>query len=492
MSWSPPPIHIFDTMTNSRQKLVPLHPGEVRIYVCGLTVYDYSHVGHARTFIVFDVVRRYLAYRGYRVVFVRNHTDVDDKIIARANQNQEPPLTLAERFIEKLDEDLDRLNCLPPQVAPRVSQEMPVIIEMTTRLIEAGHGYVVDGDVFYDVDSFHQYGKLSKKVLEDLRAGERVSVDERKRHPYDFALWKATKPGEPKWPSPWGEGRPGWHIECSAMSTHYLGDTLDIHGGGRDLIFPHHENEIAQSEGATGKTFVNYWMHTGPLTVDGEKMSKSLGNFWTVRDILKVHHPDVLRFFLLTAHYRKPIGFSQDGLEEARQRVLYFGRTLERLSGILAICDAIDPEGPCQKPDLLPRYWEEVHAAMDDDFNTPRFLALFHELAKKANDLVPATPRKVKDPGQVRTLAMIRDALQHSGAILGLFKGSAEETLRTMRQLRLSQLGVDLPQVEQLIARRIEARSAKDFSRADEIRQQLKEMGVSLMDSPTGTVWDVD
>ncbi len=485
-----PQIVIYDTLTAAKKPLAPLEPGRVSMYVCGLTVYDYSHIGHARTFILFDVIRRYITHRGYEVRFVRNHTDVDDRIIRRANEVDEDPLRLAERFINALDEDLGRLRLLEPDVSPRVTEEIPAIIEMVEQLIAKGHAYEVDGDVFFEVGTFSEYGKLSKKVLDDLRAGERVDVDDRKRHPGDFALWKSMKPGEPHWDSPWGQGRPGWHIECSAMSSKYLGATFDIHGGGRDLVFPHHENEIAQSECASGATFANHWMHAGPLKVDGEKMGKSLGNFWTVRDALKVYHPDVIRYFMLTSHYRKSINYSEEAIKEARAKMIYFLKTGLRLEKLIQLSD--DPgDAEPRNEAVLARFWDDVHAAMDDDFNTSKVLAAMHELAKLANDLMPAKDKAIKDPALLQTLKVACDQLRDVTKMLGLILKSPEETLLAIRDLRVAQQGLDPDEIEGLIADRVAARDAKDWGLADEIRDKLQEKGIVLMDGAAGTTWEI-
>jgi cysteinyl-tRNA synthetase len=358
------PLELYDTLTASKRPLETVEPGRVGMYVCGLTVYDYAHVGHARTYTIFDVLRRYLAHRGYQVRFVRNHTDVDDKIIKRAAELGEDPLALADRFIGEFDRDLQALGVLPPDVAPRVTREIPSIIDMIQRLVDRGHAYAVNGSVFFEVSTFSEYGKLSRKKVEDLRAGERVEVDPDKRQPGDFALWKAAKPGEPKWPSPWGEGRPGWHIECSAMSTHYLGETFDIHGGGRDLVFPHHENEIAQSEGATGKPFVSFWVHAGTLTIEGEKMSKSLGNLVFVSDLLKQTDPRAIRLALMHHHYRAGFEWHDTDLDD--------GTAL--LHRLLAAAER--PDGADPRP-----YAARVRAAIDHDLDAPRALEALDDLA---------------------------------------------------------------------------------------------------------------
>ncbi|MCA9562191.1 MAG: cysteine--tRNA ligase [Myxococcales bacterium] len=491
MSEGLPTIEIYDTFSASKGPLKPLNPGTVQMYVCGMTVYDYCHIGHARTFMIFDMVRRYLAHRGYNVKYVRNHTDVDDKIIARANEIGEDPVALAARFIEAFDQDMAALGCIKPDLTPKVTEEIDSIVEMIQELIEKGHAYDVGGEVLYEVSSFEPYGKLSKRVLEDLRAGERVEVDERKRNPGDFVLWKAAKPGEPAWESPWGRGRPGWHIECSAMATKYLAPTFDIHGGGRDLVFPHHENEIAQSEGATGCKFANHWMHVGPLTVDGEKMGKSLGNFWTLRDALEKYHPQVLRYFNMTAHYRKSVGYSIEILDEARARVVYFYKTIDRLERLIAMSPEIDLNARLQFGDDVKALVADAMEAMDDDFNTPKLLAQAAELGKLANELMPKKDKAIADPSLLRSLDNVRAALLEVFGSIGLFTGDPQTCLTEIRDLVVRQRGLDANEIEQLISDRAEARTQKDWSKADELRDKLDSLGVVLMDSAEGTRWEI-
>ncbi|WP_456407959.1 cysteine--tRNA ligase, partial [Thiolapillus sp.] len=351
-------LQIYNDLHNRKEDFQPIEPGKVRMYVCGMTVYDYCHLGHARMLVVFDVVYRYLQARGYDVTYVRNITDIDDKIIQRANERSEPFTELTQRFIDAMHEDLDALGVLPPTIEPRATGHMPEILEMIQRLIDRGHAYVTEsGDVYYSVTSFKDYGQLSGKSIEDLKAGARVESSDEKRDPLDFALWKAAKPGEPAWDSPWGKGRPGWHIECSAMSTKALGDTFDIHGGGADLTFPHHENEIAQSEGATGHHFVNYWMHNGFVRVNDEKMSKSLDNFFTIREIMAHYRPEEIRYFILTSHYRSPLNYDEEHLLNARQALTRFYTALRGL-----------PEAESGEAE---DYVQAFNKAMDDDFNTP-------------------------------------------------------------------------------------------------------------------------
>ncbi|ABI57154.1 cysteinyl-tRNA synthetase [Alkalilimnicola ehrlichii MLHE-1] len=458
-------LHIHNSLTQRKERFEPIQPGHVRMYVCGMTVYDYCHLGHARALVVFDMVARYLRHLGYRVTFVRNITDIDDKIIRRAAELGEPMGAVTERFIRAMHEDAEALGVLPPDHEPRATGHIDDIIAMIERLVERGHAYVADdGDVYFAVSSYPEYGKLSGERQEDLRAGARVEVDEGKRDPVDFALWKAARPGEPAWPSPWGEGRPGWHIECSAMSTQVLGDHFDIHGGGLDLKFPHHENEIAQSECATGHPFVNYWMHNGHVRINDEKMAKSLGNFFTVREVLSEHRAEAVRLFLLSSHYRSPLNYSLDGLRQAQG-------ALERL--YLALRGL--PEAPV--PEADPQgFRARFHAAMDDDFNTPEALAVLFELAREVNRLRQGDD----DAGAAAPGALLRVL----GGVLGLLQDDPE------RFLRGGDAGGDEDaEIDALVARRTEARKNRDFAEADRIRDELAERGIILEDGPQGTTW---
>ncbi|MDD3651622.1 cysteine--tRNA ligase, partial [Immundisolibacter sp.] len=443
---------IYNTLTGSKQPLRPLIPGLVRMYVCGATVYDYCHVGHARVFVVFDMVVRYLRRLGLKVHYVRNITDIDDKIIRRAAENGETTTALTERYIAAMHEDLARLNVLPPDDEPRASEHVADIIAMIERLIDKGYAYrAANGDVYYSVQRFERYGRLSHRVIEELRAGERVEVNEAKADPLDFALWKAAKPGEPAWPSPWGPGRPGWHIECSAMSTHCLGNHFDIHGGGYDLIFPHHENEIAQSEAATGEPYVEIWMHNGFVRIDDEKMSKSLGNFFTIRDVLARYQPQVLRFFLLGSHYRSALNYSDAALDAARE-------ALTRC--YLALARAGAGEG---EPDA--EFVARFDAAMQDDFNTPGAIAVLFELVRELN--------RADDPARMATLA---GTLRRLGGVLGLLQDDPQTFLKGAGGTG----GPSDEDIEALVQARLAARKARDFARADAIRAQLTEAGIVL------------
>jgi cysteinyl-tRNA synthetase len=436
---------------------VPLRAGEVRMYVCGMTVYDFMHLGHARMLVVFDVVARYLRALGYRLTYARNITDIDDKIIKRANEKGESIQTLTERFIRANEEDFAALGLLKPEHEPRATHSVAGMIRMISTLIVRGHAYAAaNGDVYYDVSSFEGYGRLSGKDPRDLRAGARVEVDEAKDDPLDFVLWKAAKPGEPAWDSPWGKGRPGWHIECSVMSTELLGTRFDIHGGGEDLQFPHHENEIAQSEGANGVTFVNYWMHNAFVQVDREKMSKSLGNFFTVREILRKYDPEVVRFFILRAHYRSPLNHSDANLDDAK-------------GGLTRLYTALKNVGSESAVD-----WSEEHAkrfkeAMDDDFATPEAVAVLFDLASRIN-----AGEKALGP-QLRGL----------GGVLGILQRDAEEFLKAGPGREPLSEAV----IEARIAARTKARQERDFATADRIRKELEAAGIVLEDSGARTTW---
>jgi cysteinyl-tRNA synthetase len=499
-------IAIFDTLTGEKRPFEPIEPGKVSMYVCGVTVYDLTHIGHARVFVFFDVVQRYLRHLGYEVNYVRNHTDVDDKIIKRANEVGEDPLALAQRFIEALDEDMGALHVAHADVEPKVSEHIDQIIAMVQKLEENGYAYQSDGDVYYRVENFDGYGKLSHRKLEDMEAGRsgRVSEGAEKENPFDFALWKAAKEGEVSWDSPGGQGRPGWHIECSVMSTEYLGANFDIHGGGRDLVFPHHENEIAQSEGATGEPFANYWMHVGMVNVAEEdesgetierKMSKSLGNFWTTRDVLAGYHPEAIRYFMCTTHYRKPITYSMANLDEATHRIDYFYETLRRVDEALAKAgfsvDNPPPEAEWEggAGEILEGYIDRFDEALADDFNTPKALAILGEAAKIANELTES--KKKPNPSRAWTLYKASEALCDAGSVLGMLLQEPADALRQLRDLRVKVLELDPDEIDAKIEARKDARANKEWDKADAIRDELAEMGVEIMDSPEGTTWRV-
>ncbi|MBS1156784.1 MAG: cysteine--tRNA ligase [Proteobacteria bacterium] len=455
-------LTVYNTLAREKQPFQPIEPGKVRMYVCGMTVYDLCHVGHARMLTSFDVVYRWLQAAGYNVTYVRNITDIDDKIIKRAAENNEPIEALTERTIGYMHEDCTALGLLPPTFEPRATQHIDGMQALINQLIAKGRAYpAANGDVYYAVHEFPGYGKLSGKSLDDLRAGERVAVDEFKRDPLDFVLWKGAKPGEPYWDSPWGHGRPGWHIECSAMSCHHLGEHFDIHGGGADLQFPHHENEIAQSEGAHDHAYVNYWLHNGFVQIDGEKMSKSLGNFFTIRDVLKHYDGEVVRFLIVRAHYRSPINFADTLLDDARQGL---SRLYTALRGIdLPAAGEIDWSNA---------YAARFKAAMDDDFNTPEAVAVLFDLAGEVN--------RSRDP-QVALL------LKQLGGILGLLERDPVDFLQGSTPV--AEDGLNAEQIEALIAGRKAARAAKNFAESDRIRAELDAAGVVLEDGPQGTTW---
>ena len=480
-------LHIYNTLHRKKQPFEPLEEGKVGMYVCGVTVYDLSHIGHARVYVAFDAVYRFLQYLGNDVTYVRNFTDVDDKIIQRANERDEDALELSERYIQEFYTDMDDLGVLRPDVEPKVSTHIQEIIDLTQKIIDNGHGYEVDGDVYFSIDSFPEYGKLSGRKLEDNRAGERVAVDERKKNPFDFALWKSAKPGEPTWESPWGPGRPGWHIECSAMSGTHLGQTFDIHAGGKDLVFPHHENEVAQSEAAHHCQYVRYWMHNGFVNVDAEKMSKSLGNFFTIRDVLKLYHPQAVRWFLLSTHYRAPINYTEKTLEEASDRVYYLYQTLADLQVTLAAAPDTD-DGPLFEPDCVTKVEERMRQAMEDDFNTALTIGVISEPLKIINDL-HHTKAGRKRAGRLATLKAISEGLMTTLGILGVGTDDPEQVLSEMRARALARRQMTERDVLAAIADRRQARDDKDWARADALRDELLGKGVQLMDSPTGTTW---
>jgi cysteinyl-tRNA synthetase len=453
-------LTIYNSLTRKKEPFVPLVPGKVRMYVCGVTVYDYCHLGHARVMVVFDCIARYLRWRGFEVTYVRNITDIDDKIIRRANEQGVSIQELTEKFIQAMHEDERALGCLPPDFEPRATQSIPQILAMIQTLLDKGYAYVGDnGDVYYAVSRFAAYGKLSGKQPAELRAGARVEVDEAKRDPLDFVLWKRAKPGEPSWDSPWGPGRPGWHIECSAMSISCLGAHFDLHGGGADLQFPHHENEIAQSEAATGEPFANYWLHVGFVRIDQEKMSKSLGNVFTIRELLARYSGEVIRYFLLASHYRSPLDYNEDSLSAAKS-------SLERLYTALR---GLPETLPQEEANFRARFLQ----AMDDDFNTPEALAVLFDLAKEINRLKSQAPVQA---------AQLGATLKRLGGVLGLLQQAPEEFFQ-------GEAVLPAEEIERLIEARNQARQAKDWATADRIREELKRQGIVLEDTPQGTLW---
>jgi cysteinyl-tRNA synthetase len=458
------------------------------MYVCGVTVYDYCHVGHGRAGVVFDTIYRYLKYSGYEVNYVRNFTDIDDKIIKRAQEQNIPWEEITKKFIEAFYEDMGLLNISIPEIEPKATDHIEEMIAMISSLISQDKAYESEGDVYYSVKSFPDYGHLSGKNIDDLQSGARVDVNESKRDPLDFALWKAAKPGEPSWDSPWGAGRPGWHIECSAMGQKYLGETFDIHGGGKDLIFPHHENEIAQSCGVSGKLPVRTWIHNGFVNIDKEKMSKSLGNFFTLRDIYKRHHPEVLRLFLISSHYRSPIDFSEKNLEDAEKVLTRLYESIAsaeealikngRFNDLASLKDKIDNHELTQK----------FKQAMDDDFNTAVAVALLNESLRNINRLIAESSSNGDGLGSI---AVELGALKSAGEVLGLFSRTPDQFEKEIFALKSEEKGLDTEKVERLIADRTNARTTKDWAMADQCRDELTQMGVVLEDTPDGTLWKI-
>lgn len=470
---------VYDSLTARKQPLQPLVAGKLGMYVCGMTVYDYCHIGHARVMVAFDMVVRWLSQLGYDVNYVRNITDIDDKIIARAIENNEDIGTLTQRFTKAMHDDAATLGCLSPDAEPRATDHIDEMQQMIATLIEGDYAYAADnGDVYYAVDSFADYGKLSKRKLNEMQAGSRVEVENIKRNPFDFVLWKAAKAGEPQWTSPWGQGRPGWHIECSAMSTKCLGNTFDIHGGGHDLQFPHHENEIAQSEAATGCEYANNWMHVGFINVDGEKMSKSLGNFFTIREVTNKYHPETVRFFLLSSHYRSQVNFSDSALDEAHN-------SLSRLYNALKIAQQHQSQALEADQELINQAYQSAAgqdfiAAMNDDFNSSAAISVLFSLASEVNKAA-----KAQDTDKAWQLAQQLRALAKS---LNILQQPPKQFLQAVIGEK-SENGLSDDAIDALIAERGDAKANKDYARADEIRMQLKEAGIELEDSSAGTSW---
>ncbi len=458
-------VAIYNSFTRKKEPFTPIESKKIRMYVCGMTVYDFCHIGHARVMVVFDMVSRYLRNIGFDVLYVRNITDIDDKIIERANNNKESITDLTNRFIEEMNKDANALGVLSPDLEPKATEHMTEIIEMISQLIKKEHAYLGSNrDVYFNVGSFGAYGKLSGKNIEELRAGERVDVQKEKNDPLDFVLWKSAKKGEPSWPSPWGDGRPGWHIECSAMSVHCLGSHFDIHGGGQDLQFPHHENEIAQSVCSTGGKFANVWMHNGFVRVDEEKMSKSLGNFFTIKEVLKKYQPEIIRFFILSSHYRSPLNYSVENLEEAKSSLTRLYTALKESNNDNANVDQ--------------NYVTQFNSHMDDDFNTPKAISLLHEIAGKINRI------KDKSPDDSGRLVV---TLKRLGSVLGLLESKPQDFLQGKNDENI--ISIDPKKIDQLINERNIARREKDYVKADKIRKQLIELDVTLEDTEDGTDW---
>jgi len=473
-------LYIYNTLSRKKEEFVPLKPGKIGIYVCGITAYDYCHMGHARSGIVFDTIVKYLRYLGYDVLFVRNFTDVDDKIINRAKKEGKSASEIAEYFIKAFYEDMETLGVAKADIEPRATRHIAEMIALIKRLLNKGYAYEVNGNVYFSVECFPHYGKLSGRSLDEMLAGARVEVDPQKKHPLDFALWKRAKPGEPWWESPWGKGRPGWHLECSAMSMKYLGETFDIHGGGQDLIFPHHENEIAQSEAATGKQFVRYWIHHGFLMVNKEKMSKSLGNFFTIREVTTSFHPEAIRLFFLTHHYRSPIDFSEQALKEATSALEKIYLSLKRAQEIAGKTEDFNPEHFKDEPfyQELIKIEEKIKEAMNDDFNTALALSHFFNSIKILN--VYIGEKSIRKDILIWAIKKIKEW----GEIFGICQCAPTDFLT-------QGVSISVKEIEKLIAKRAEARKRRDWATADAIREELKKAGIILEDTPKGTTWRV-
>ncbi|MFQ7293260.1 MAG: cysteine--tRNA ligase [Monoglobales bacterium] len=460
-------MKIYNTLTRKKEEFIPMDKNNVKMYSCGPTVYDYFHIGNARPFIIFDTMRRYLEYLGYKVTFVQNFTDIDDKMIKRANDEGITVKDLGDRFIKEYFEDSHALGIHEATIHPKATENIDAIIDIVKKLVDKGYAYEVDGSVYFSTKKFREYGKLSKQPLEDLEAGARIDVSEHKRDAMDFALWKAQKPGEPAWESPWGMGRPGWHIECSAMANKYLGETIDLHSGGQDLIFPHHENEIAQSECANGKPFAHYWMHNGYININNQKMSKSLGNFFTVRDIRKKYDSEVIRFFMLSAHYRNPINFADTLMDQAKSAVERVYTCIENLEFLLEnAAQTADTDEAVYKK--LDEFKQKYMDAMDDDLNTAGAIAAIFDIVYFANTELSAQNSKT-------AIQKTLDLIHELGDVLGLFTKSTKKSIDN--------------EIEALIEERNKARQEKNWAKADEIRDKLKEMNIVLKDTPNGVQW---
>ncbi len=474
---------LYNTLTGEKEPFIPLKENQIGMYVCGVTAYDYCHVGHARAAIVFDTFYRYFQYLGYEVRFVRNFTDIDDKIINRANKEGVGWQEVNRKYIEAFYEDMGKLNIAAPTKEPKATDHIPEMLDMIQSLVGQDKAYESEGDVYYSVKSFKDYGQLSGKNIDDLQSGARVEVSEIKRDPLDFALWKKSKPGEPFWESPWGQGRPGWHIECSAMSKKYLGDTFDIHGGGKDLVFPHHENEIAQSCGCTGKQPVRYWVHNGFVNIDKEKMSKSLGNFFTIREVYKKYHPEALRLFLISSHYRSPIDFSEKNLDDATK---VLSRFYEGLAGARKKMEELDLAAitDFQKKVKNHPLTKKFETAMNDDLNTAVAIAHMNEELRNLNTAVLG-----KNGTSLENLAIAATAWEKAGQNLGLFSRTPEEFEKEIFEIKNSDLDLDVSKIEQLIADRNSARQSKNWAEADRCRDDLTQMGILIEDTPNGTEW---
>lgn len=474
-------LKIYNTLTLKKEAFKPIEKNVIKLYVCGVTVYGHCHIGHARSAIVFDVVYRYLLEKGYNVIFIKNFTDIDDKIIRRASEEGISWKEVGEKYIKSFYEDMDALHVLRPVHEPRATEHIEDMVRLVKTLLEKGYAYKVNGNVYFSVERYKKYGELSKRTLEEMLAGARVEIDERKKNPLDFALWKASKEGEPFWETPFGTGRPGWHIECSVMSTKYLNNPFDIHGGGKDLIFPHHENEKAQTEAATGKPFVNYWMHNGFVNMEKEKMSKSIGNIFLIKDFLKNHHPEALRLFFLSTHYRNPIDYNEQSLEDMHNALLRLYYTLERVSK-LQPAKIIKPKRHIPADELFNRFYK----AMDDDFNTALALSYIFELSKMLNRMIDEY-----DESAIPSIHYTQNLMVRLARILGLLNDDLQTFHHNETQRHLEAKGLDMETLEKMIHERTDARKNKNFKKADEIRNLLLEKGIMLLDTPAGTEWRI-
>jgi cysteinyl-tRNA synthetase len=476
-------LRVFNTLNRKKEVFKPIDPGKVRMYVCGPTVYDSCHIGHARSVVVFDVIARYLKAIGYKVIYVRNFTDVDDKIIVKANQLGIDSKAVAERFIKEFYEDMDALNVERATIEPKATEHITQIIQFIEQLIEGEFAYRVEGDVYFSVEKFEEYGKLSGRKLDEMEAGARIDINERKNNPFDFVLWKSAKPGEPFWESPWGMGRPGWHIECSVMSSEYLGVTFDIHGGGKDLCFPHHENEIAQSESISGEPFVKYWIHNGFVNINQEKMSKSLGNFLMIKDVLKTYHPESVRLFLLSNHYRSPIDFTEKAMDEARKGLdkMYalFARVEEKIG---SVSEQNIKHGDC---------WQQFCEAMDDDFNSARGIGIIFDTVRKVNRMLDQYENSDSDQIKQTIQSGLAD-IRRTGNILGILLEKPAVYFDKQQTQVLEQKSVDPTMIAKMVEERNAARKAKNWKKADQVRNQLADMDVILEDRAEGTVWKIN
>jgi len=474
-----PKITVYNTLTQKKEELIPHDGNKIRMYACGPTVYDSAHLGHARSAVSFDVIQRFLRHAGYDVTFVRNYTDIDDKIIKRANELGVPSEEISEKYIKEYRDDMESIGVQTPDVEPKVTEHVDRIIELIQKIIDRGHAYISGKDVFFSVRKFKEYGKLSKRSVDNMLEGVRIDVNEQKEDPLDFALWKGAKDGEPSWPSPWGDGRPGWHIECSVMSMEYLGKNFEIHGGGKDLIFPHHENEIAQSESASGEQFAKYWLHNGLIQINSEKMSKSLGNFFTVQNAVKRWTPEAIRFFFLSHHYQNPADFSEQVMDDTETSLERIYTTLKRAEDIKDDSDTADPE--LEKN--LEKFKENWFKAMCDNFNTA-------DAVGNLFDLIRAINKSIDKNGWTETLGETLDEINRFSDVLGILKENPDEYLESKKSSEKLE-GITPEEIETLIDERKQARADKNWSRADEIRDQLDSKGIVLEDKPDGTIWKV-